>query len=92
MKNDKFEVGLLWKQDKLGLPETKIMALHKLALLEKKLDKDEKYAKIYSEKFQDYIDKGYIKKLSNKEAQNENPNTWYSPNFGVTNSNKPDKL
>jgi hypothetical protein len=37
----------------------------------------------------DYIKKGYAKKLSKEEAANTSDITWYLPHDGVVNPNKP---
>ncbi|XP_074040766.1 uncharacterized protein [Leptinotarsa decemlineata] len=89
---ERFETGLLWKKDNIVLPESRTNALKRLNYIERKMDRDEKYGEIYCEKIQDMEKKGYIKKLTKKEANNVNEKTWYLPHFGVTNVNKPNKL
>ena len=41
---------------------------------------------------EDYIVKGYARKLSDEEASKSGPRTWYLPHFAVTSSNKPNKV
>lgn len=40
----------------------------------------------------EYHSKGYIRQLSEAEANNRTERTWYLPIFPVTNPNKPDKV
>lgn len=56
------------------------------------MDKDEVFAEKYSSKIQEYVNKGYAKKLSEVESQRITSKTWYLPHFGVINPNKPEKL
>ncbi|CAG7717802.1 unnamed protein product [Allacma fusca] len=65
---DRFQMGLLWKTDKIHLPESKTNAFRKLRHVERKMDSDSEYATKYSEKIEDYISKGYAKKLTTAEA------------------------
>ena len=41
---ERWEVGLLWRDENIQLPESKSMAIRRLTSMEKKLDKDEKFA------------------------------------------------
>ncbi|XP_074042695.1 uncharacterized protein [Leptinotarsa decemlineata] len=43
-------------------------------------------------KIEEYLTKGYIRKLDVTEAEKAGPRTWYLPHFGVTNPSKPSKL
>lgn len=88
---DRWEVGLLWKND-LPLVESRPAALKRLYCLERKMDKDADFAKQYSDKIVDYIEKGYARKLSHAEAATTNDKTWYLPHLAVFNPNKPGKV
>lgn len=88
----RWEIGLLWRKDSIQLPESKSNALRRLVCTEKKIDKDEILAKSYTEKMEDYIERGFLRKLSKKEAETVNPKIWYLPHFAVTNPNKPGKI
>lgn len=87
-----FEIGLLWKNKETKLPDSKGVALNRLKCMERKMDKNANFAAKYCEKIEEYLKKGYVKKLSPAEAAYESPKTWYLPHFGVINPNKPDKL
>ena len=41
---------------------------------------------------EDYIAKGYARKLSDKEVCKSGPRTWYQPHFAVPSSSKPNKV
>ena len=41
---------------------------------------------------EDYLSKGYARKLSTEEIQVKHPRTWYLPLFAVTNPIKPGKI
>lgn len=88
----RFETGLLWKQDELTLPESKNMALNRLKCQERKMDKNPEFAEAYCKKMDEYLEKGFIRKLSASEVAVRSPRNWYLPHFGVLNPNKPGKL
>ncbi len=59
---NRFETGLFWRRDVLELPESKNIAMKRISMLEKKMDKDPIYAQVYMEKRKNiHISKGYIK-------------------------------
>ncbi|XP_062541039.1 uncharacterized protein LOC134209075 [Armigeres subalbatus] len=68
------------------------MALRQYHCLEKRLSKDPELAQVLEQKITDYINKGYIRKLSQKEIDQHSARTWYLPIFAVTNINKPGKV
>ncbi|XP_074031544.1 uncharacterized protein [Leptinotarsa decemlineata] len=86
-----YEIGHLWKRDNLTLPPSKTNALNRLYCMERKMDKDAKFAEEYTAKVTEYLQKGYVSKLHPSEVQNDN-NNWYLPHFGVANINKPGKI
>ncbi|XP_074030342.1 uncharacterized protein [Leptinotarsa decemlineata] len=86
-----YEIGHLWKRDDLTLPPSKTNALNRLYCMERKMDKDAKFAEEYTAKITEYLQKGYARKLHPSEVQN-NKNNWYLPHFGVANINKPGKI
>ena len=89
---DRWETGLLWREATPNLPKSKNMAFKRLEGIERKMDKDSEYAALYCDKIDNYIQKGYVRKLDEEEANFENSKTWYLPHFGVTNPNKPGKF
>lgn len=89
---DRFETGLLWKDEEIILPESKSNAMIRLHYTERKMDKDKDYGKIYCDKMEDFLNKKYIRKISNEEIEERHSKIWYLPHFGVVNPNKPNKL
>ncbi|XP_044755156.1 uncharacterized protein LOC123314105 [Coccinella septempunctata] len=89
---DRFEIGLLWRENDIHLPESKNVAVRRLMCVEKQMHKDENFKRRYCEKIESYLRKGYARKLSAEEASEEGPRCWYLPHFGVINPNKPAKL
>lgn len=89
---NKFEIGLLWKKDIILPNESRKNAFQRLLTTEKKMEKNPLFAEAYCNKMQEYLDKGYIKKLSANEALISTSKTWYLPHFGVINPNKPGKI
>lgn len=87
-----FEIGLLWRNENVTLPDSKPVALNRLKCMERKMDKNKDFATDYCRKIEEYAQKGYIRKLSATEAEKEYPRSWYLPHFGVVNPNKPGKL
>lgn len=91
-KGERYETGLLWKDENMVLPESKSVAMRRLFSTERKMDRNLQFGKAYCEKMLDLEGKGYIRKLSKEEIDVSNPKTWYLPHFGVVNPNKPNKL
>ena len=86
--NNEWEVGLLWKNDNKTFLDGRDTALHRLQLLERKLDKDANYAKLYYSEMTRLIENGFA------QEANELPTSKlrYLPHFGVQNINKPGKV
>ena len=92
ISKDRWETGLLWREDNATLPDNRPTAFRRLLQLERKMDADPELAKQYCEKVDRYIEQGYAKELNAKEADAKTDRTWYLPHFGVFNPNKPGKL
>jgi len=87
-----WETGMLWKKDDLKLPVSKHVAMRRLKVLENQMDKDCEFADLYCAKMEEYVQKGFCRKLTPSEAAEDNERTWYLPHFGTRNPNKPGKL
>ena len=68
------------------------MALKRLQSVEHKMDRDPVYAQQSCSKIEDYIDRGYVRKLDPQEAAVEDSKTWYLRRLAVVNPNKPGKF
>ncbi|XP_075163102.1 uncharacterized protein LOC142235727 [Haematobia irritans] len=85
---DRFETGLLWRNDNVLFPESYEMAFKRLLTVERKMQKDYKYATEYCAKIDEYVQKGYARIMEEEEANMKTSKTFYLPHFGVMNPNK----
>ncbi|XP_055612541.1 uncharacterized protein LOC129759158 [Uranotaenia lowii] len=88
----RYEVGLLWKYENVRLPNSRDMALRRWQCLDRRLTKDENLARSMEAQIKGYLEKGYIRKLTQDEISAKYPRVWYLPIFPVVNPNKPEKL
>lgn len=87
-KGNHFETGLfLWKNEKIKLPYSYGVAKKRLECLERK---GSKVIEVINESMKDYIDKGYVHKLSPAELSEHHERIWYLPVFTVINPKKPE--
>ncbi|XP_076385089.1 uncharacterized protein LOC143263989 [Megachile rotundata] len=84
-----WETGLLWKDDHAPSTNGLSTARKRLELLERRLDRDPEYARLYYQEMQRFLDQGYAQRV---EKTLERTRTWYLPHFGVRNVNKPNKV
>jgi len=89
LDEDRFETGLLWKHPDVELPESRTMAFHRLLCQEKKMDKVSAFSEVYCKKINEYLEKGFVRKLNPVEIPSDSKRVWYMPHFGVWNPNKP---
>lgn len=87
-----FETGLLWACDDVELPDSRVMALHRLVGVESRMRRDEEYARQYRSQIQAYIDKGYARKATEIEAATCGGRSWFLPHFAVRSPSKPGKF
>lgn len=85
-----FEAGLLWKYERIHLPDSFPMARRRLFCLESKMNKDPQLKSFIVEKIKDYEQKGYVRKLRPNEISSGG-RSWYIPIFTVKNKNKTKK-
>ncbi|XP_063386208.1 uncharacterized protein LOC134672238 [Cydia fagiglandana] len=83
-----WEVGLLWARDHVEMPDNYNYALRRLAGIERRMDRDPKFASEYAKQINRLLDAGYARKVDSIKASP----VWYLPHFGVTNPNKPGKF
>lgn len=91
---DRYETGLLWRDDAFDspLPNSYCQAKQRLRGVDRKIVKLPEFGKRYQEKIDDYLAKGYATKLTPEEARHKTAKMWYLPHFAVFNPNKPNKL
>ena len=88
-KGNRYESGILWRDNISIFPDSYQMALQRLESIKKKMSRDDDYAREYRSKIDDYLQKGYARKLSPEDAQIKLDKTFYLPHFGVKTPNKP---
>lgn len=65
---NRYEIEHLYRFENMKFPNNKSTALKILELVEKIIDRIAEYAEKYCAKIEDYLQKGYAKKLSKVEA------------------------
>ena len=88
----RYEVPLIWRDDKVDLPDNFAAAAQRLNFLEKRLSRDPDLAERYRKTIDTDIEKGYIKQLSKEEATAPVMRKWYLPHHPVVNPKKPEKV
>ena len=83
--NEMYRVSIPWKRNKPILPDNYEMALSRLANTEKRLKRSPDIAHAYSQCIDQYIEKGYVRKIQEQDKQTSK---WYLPHFPVL---RPDK-
>ena len=87
-----YQVPMLWKSNDVRFPDNRQMAKRRLDSLEKRFDREPDFKKLYVQTMNNYIEKGFARKMTSVEAKNTSAKTWYLPHFGVINPNKPGKV
>ena len=82
----RYEVGVPWKEDSHGMVNNHKMAMKRLQNAEKRLLKNPDVFKAYDEVIDQYLDKGYIRKVPVSEKQPDSK--WYLPHFAILKPNK----
>lgn len=84
-KDGRYEIAVSWKSNPEDLRDNYANAVRRLENTEKRLKRDEVVAKDYSETIDNYIEKGYVRKVDK-----EKPTTgkWYLSHFPVISHEK----
>ncbi|XP_065095608.1 uncharacterized protein LOC135717445 [Ochlerotatus camptorhynchus] len=90
---DRFETGLIWKEDQVEFPNSYTMALRRLECLERRMDRDPELKENLHRQIREYEVKGYAHKATKAEMEAADPRrTWYLPVGAVMNPKKPGKV
>lgn len=90
---ERFETGLIWKNDNPTFPDSYSMALKRMKALERRLSRNQELRENIHEQIREYLRKGYCHKATNNELTNTNTNkVWYLPLNIVLNPKKPSKV
>ena len=86
---DRYEIGLLWKQDS-KLENNYPVAKAQLDSLQRRLNKDIELKQLYEKTLETDLEKGYVKPVTFSNPAPEK--IWYLPHHPVTNPNKPGRV
>ncbi|XP_058445110.1 uncharacterized protein LOC131426420 [Malaya genurostris] len=90
---NRFETGLLWKQDHVEFPDSYMMAVRRLECLERRMDRDPVLKESLHRQIREYETKQYAHKATAVEMELADPRKiWYLPIGAVTNPKKPGKV
>ena len=83
-----YTLPIPFRHEEPRLPNNKRMAETRLNLLRKKLEKDAKLSKKYTEGMQDLLDKGHAIEVPPTEIGRQDGKVWYLPHHPIVNPNK----
>ena len=97
---ERYEVGLLWREDEVKLPNNFYSAMGQLKSLEPRLQKDETLQKRYQETIDTDVNAGYVRKLQLRSVaidqaelnETRDKLQWYLPHHPVIKLHKPEKV
>ena len=90
---ERYEVGLLWREDVVKLPNNFYSAMGQLRSLEKRLQKDDTLQQRYQETIHTDVKAGYVRKIDQIELnETRDELQWYLPHHPVINPHKPEKV
>ena len=84
--DDRYEVGIPWRDGRPTLPDNYPAAVKRLRSTEKRLSQDSAVAAAYNKIIKDYVSKGYVRKVAATELKPGRQ--WFLPHFAVL---RPDK-
>ena len=67
----RYEVLLLWKDENIQLPDNRVVPIHRLGLLEKRLQRDPELDEAYKKIIDTDLEKGHIKRLTKEETSDQ---------------------
>ena len=92
MSEGHYETGLLWRNEEVKLPNNRSEAERRLWSLKRRFSRESDPEEKYRAVMEQYIVKGYARRLTPEKAATTGPKTWYLRHFPVANPNKPGKV
>ena len=86
-----YEIAMPWRKGMPCLPNNVALAEARLRHLKRRLDRDVQLLNKYKTTMKDYIDKGYIRKVTDENLI-PSSQVWYLPHHPVVNPHKPNKI
>ena len=89
----RYDVGIMWAEDNIELPNNYFSAVVQLKSLEKRLTKDQTLRENYSNTIKEDLDKGYVERVKDAHKREScSRREWYLPHHPVANQNKLGKV
>ena len=89
----RYNVGMLWAEDSIELPNNYFSALVQLKSLEKRLTKYQTLRENYSNTIKEDLETGYVVRVKDAhKVESCSEREWYLPHHPVVNPNKPGKV
>ncbi|XP_055645114.1 uncharacterized protein LOC129780714 [Toxorhynchites rutilus septentrionalis] len=90
---ERYQTGLLWKEDVVEFPNSFPMAMRRMEGLKRRLAKNQELLENVKQQIVEYQNKGYCHKATKKELTESDPKrVWYLPLNVVLNPKKPGKV
>ena len=77
--SERYEVGMLWSEPELNLPNKYGSALGHIYSLEQRLQKDPNLKEMYQQSIDADVEKGFVKILSKSKVRGTFGKEWYFP-------------
>ena len=87
-----YQLALPWKQRPPILPNNRNLADHRMRQLRRRLLSDDGLFGKYRATINDYLSKGYARKIPDSELAASEGSVWYLPHHPVVHKQKPDKV
>ena len=91
-EDDHYELPLPFKEDQPKLPNNKVMAMHRLRQLRKRLRNDTNYERDYVAFMKEVIHNGFAEKVPVEELDRDDGAVYFLPHHGVYHPKKPNKI
>ena len=89
----RYDVGMLWANDNIQLPNNYFSSLVQLKSLEKRLSRDTSLKEKYANTIREHLVKGYLITVPDAhKVEQRSDKEWYLPHHPVINPNKPGKV
>ncbi|XP_062538388.1 uncharacterized protein LOC134206676 [Armigeres subalbatus] len=90
---NRFETGLIWREDQVEFPDSYYMAVRRLECLERRMERDPALKENLHRQIGEYEMKGYAHKITMAEMEAaDSKRVWYLPVGAVMNPKKPGKV
>ena len=97
-KDSHYEVGLLWREEEVSLPDNRNTALRRLYALERRFAREAPaFVERYASAIECYVKDGHARKLNHSEVMVQDGSAsqsrvWYLPHHAVIHPAKPEKI